>query len=236
VSPESARYPVSHWVSFVCGTPLRYTDPTGHYICEEDNCLGQKIYSSHKADTNRDGNISKGEAITYFVMNLQDPVNELTVTTRFGAGCTMAGCSGHHPGVDFVGDHSITATSNGIVVDVDSNPEGDFGMKVVVQTDVFGYRFYSIYAHLSAIAVKPGVEISAGASIGTMGSTPVNSDNWIHLHYEVRTEANVNLDTDGTYLSLPTSATSYWADSLDDLLLNWIDLGPRFGYSTNYPA
>jgi hypothetical protein len=31
VSPESARYPVSHWVSFVCGTPLKYTDPSGHY-------------------------------------------------------------------------------------------------------------------------------------------------------------------------------------------------------------
>ena len=235
--------------AYVRNNPLKYIDPSGHDPCDENyNCYGrQGRYKatrsgstssySQRADSNGDGEISYSEAEAFFVINLQDPGNGLSVTGRFGGQCTMEGCSGHHPGVDFVGEYSITATSNGIVVEVDTNATGDFGMKVVVLSDVFGYSFYSIYAHLDSTAenLEPGVEISAGASIGIMGSTPVNETWFLHLHYEVRTEANVILDAHGKYLSLTTSATSYWADSLDDMHLNWVDLGPRFGYSTQWP-
>jgi hypothetical protein len=42
VSPGSARYPVTRGVSFVQGTPVRYTDPSGHCIqVEDDLCLRQ---------------------------------------------------------------------------------------------------------------------------------------------------------------------------------------------------
>jgi hypothetical protein len=41
VSPGSARYPVTRGVSFVQGTPLRFTDPSGHIACydaRDENC------------------------------------------------------------------------------------------------------------------------------------------------------------------------------------------------------
>ncbi len=65
-----------------------------------------------------------------------------------------------------------------------------FGNTVVVQHNL-GYRgkaVYTLYAHLSAILVEPGEQISAGQLIGLIGATGQVSGP--HVHFEVRVDRN----------------------------------------------
>jgi hypothetical protein len=55
----SVRYPVIHWVSFVRGTPLNYTDPSGHSYCDSpnadpDDCTGDDSGSNGTTTTTDD--------------------------------------------------------------------------------------------------------------------------------------------------------------------------------------
>jgi murein DD-endopeptidase MepM/ murein hydrolase activator NlpD len=235
--------------------PVKYTDPSGHIPCNENYiCFGrygayQAIRSgsvndySQRADTDHNGEISETEARNYFVANLQTPGNNIIVSTGFGENCTTIPCEGQHAGVDFASSNpenassEVTSASTGVIVELDTNPTGDFGIKVVIEHNVFGYKFYSIYAHFSSTSngLAVGQTIHVGDPIGIMGRTPFATGD-IHLHFEVRTSNNVNLDNEGDYLSLPVSATSYWADSYKDLQLNWVNIGTRFGYSPNWPT
>lgn len=82
-------------------------------------------------------------------------------------------------------------------------------------------------------AVREGQLVNNTTTIGLMGNTPFGS---VHLHFEVRKSANVNLDDQGRYSSFPTSAGSWWADTYGELRSNWVDLGPKYGYDYKYPV
>ncbi len=58
---------------------------------------------------------------------------------------------------------------------------GGYGNHVIID---HGNGFTTLYAHLTSIFVTPGMTISKGQEIGTMGST--GNSTGPHLHLEIR--------------------------------------------------
>ncbi len=87
----------------------------------------------------------------------------------------------YHSGVDFREAHGaiVRATGAGLVTSSGSNG----GYELMVEID-HGGGMTTRYAHLSALLVKEGQFIPAGAMIGRLGSTGRSTGP--HLHYEVR--------------------------------------------------
>ncbi len=68
---------------------------------------------------------------------------------------------------------------------------GAYGYQVVIRhTD----GRYSQYAHLSALGVKAGQQVSGGQRIGRSGST--GNSTGPHLHFEIRTGPGYGSDID----------------------------------------
>ncbi len=85
-----------------------------------------------------------------------------------------------HHGIDFncAKGTEIQASGKGVVEF--AGRASTFGNCVVID---HGYGFKSRYAHMSAIKVKKGQEVSRGFLIGLVGSTGRSTGN--HLHYEI---------------------------------------------------
>lgn len=132
-----------------------------------------------------------------------------------------------HPGVDsatgnWVG-RPVYSTAPGRVVYVDNDREGNFGSFAVIEHSVYSEKFYSVYAHLDETFTDMlGTQIDAGTQIGTMGKTPESADFVVHLHFEIRTALNVNVNEDGS-VTLPTDHSSYWIEAPSDSN-KWVDL------------
>jgi len=97
--------------------------------------------------------------------------------------------AGFHAGVDFLAPtgRRVASAGFGHVAFTGYSPSG-WGNLVVVRHR-FGLR--TLYAHLSAIDVRPGAFVAAGARIGRVGAT--GSATGPHLHFEVLLRgANVN--------------------------------------------
>lgn len=89
--------------------------------------------------------------------------------------------AGFHAGIDFPASHGtpITAAGFGTVSFTGFSSSG-WGNLVVVRHR-FGLR--TLYAHLSAISVKPGQFVNVGEQVGRVGATGAASGP--HLHFEV---------------------------------------------------
>jgi murein DD-endopeptidase MepM/ murein hydrolase activator NlpD len=62
----------------------------------------------------------------------------------------------------------------------------NYGRYVVIEHQWGGSPYYSLYAHLSEIAVAPGVEVAAGQRIARLGHTGAGIDRErSHLHFEI---------------------------------------------------
>lgn len=81
----------------------------------------------------------------------------------------------------------IHASADGTVVHVSSEAGGsNYGRYIVIEHRVGGSPFYTLYAHLSTIAVKPGDAVRRGETIARMGYTGAGIDRpRAHLHFEV---------------------------------------------------
>lgn len=65
-------------------------------------------------------------------------------------------------------------------------PPSGFGNAVVLDHgETYRWR-YSVYAHLSTVAVEPGDTVPPNAVLGQMGSTGVSSG--VHLHWQLSTQ------------------------------------------------
>ena len=92
-----------------------------------------------------------------------------------------------HKGLDIAYGYGvpIVSTANGKIIEVGQDEKG-YGNYVVIRHK---YGFYTKYAHMQRMYVKPGQELSQGDVIGTMGNTGLSTGP--HLHYEVRIGAQV---------------------------------------------
>ena len=91
-----------------------------------------------------------------------------------------------HTGTDFsVGDGIAYAADDGVVLFTEFNVA--YGnMTVIDHGKVGGLRITTMYAHQSAIGVKPGDRVVKGQAIGVIGSTGYSTGP--HLHFEVRVD------------------------------------------------
>ncbi|UQX04062.1 transglycosylase family protein [Streptomyces sp. RerS4] len=99
--------------------------------------------------------------------------------------------SGYHTGVDFPvpTGTSIKAVGSGTVES--AGWAGAYGYQVVIR---HSDGRYSQYAHLSALGVKAGQQVSGGQRIGRSGSTGNSSGP--HLHFEMRSGPGYGSDID----------------------------------------
>jgi murein DD-endopeptidase MepM/ murein hydrolase activator NlpD len=86
-----------------------------------------------------------------------------------------------HEGVDFTAPTGtpIVATGNGVVRTAVRSNHG-YGIMVVID---HGYGYETLYAHMSALKVRPGQQVTRGEVIGLVGNTGTSTAP--HLHYEV---------------------------------------------------
>ena len=147
---------------------------------------------------------------------------------------------GVHDGVDLVntnknGDHILgweVAHSDGVVVSYRNNctgfESGSYGNYVKLRHDD-GY--YTMYAHMAynTVKVKTGDRVKRGQILGYMGNTGYSFGG--HLHFEVRTPADVKIDpTPYLDADLPSSddfKAGYDYVTLDNMYVRW-------GAGTNY--
>ena len=99
------------------------------------------------------------------------------------AGYISQGYWGGHPAIDVAGyvGESVTAADGGYVVLAGGGWNGGYGNHVIID---HGNGFTTLYAHLTSIFVTPGMTVSKGEEIGTMGST--GNSTGPHLHLEIR--------------------------------------------------
>jgi hypothetical protein len=97
-------------------------------------------------------------------------------------GCISRSCGGHS-GVDFTAPTgtAVRAVHAGTVI-IGGAGEA-YGNHVVIN---HGDGTYTLYAHLSSIAVSAGATVAAGDTIGAVGAT--GNASGPHLHFEVRTD------------------------------------------------
>lgn len=117
---------------------------------------------------------------TWHVVDDDPPVH-----TRFGTRRVDPDCRVHeiHTGIDFavpVGS-SVYSMAAGYVVFAGPLPVE--GTTVIIH---HGDGIYSVYCHLSQLAVSQGNEVSGGARIAWSGATPLGRGLSPHLHWTVR--------------------------------------------------
>jgi len=93
----------------------------------------------------------------------------------------------NHLGIDLAGEmgDNVYASDGGVVVYAGTNSYG-YGNMIMID---HGTGFQTLYAHLSAIFVQCGYNVTQGQVIGSVGSTGHSSG--AHLHFEVRTASAV---------------------------------------------
>ena len=114
------------------------------------------------------------------------PVANIIVTSPFGGRADPTGFSGSfHNGIDMGGTSStpIMASRSGTVVQ--ASFDGSAGNYIIID---HGDGYYSYYLHLSNYIATPGQSVSAGQTIGTMGTT--GNSTGVHLHFGIVTSSN----------------------------------------------
>ncbi|MFJ6793051.1 transglycosylase family protein [Streptomyces sp. NPDC091268] len=116
------------------------------------------------------------------------------VDAGLGTAYRVAGSSwssGYHTGVDFPVATGTTVKAVGSGEVLSAGWAGAYGYQVVIR---HGDGRYSQYAHLSALGVKVGQQVSGGQRIGRSGST--GNTTGPHLHFEMRTGPGYGTDID----------------------------------------
>jgi RHS repeat-associated protein len=247
VSPDSIIPNPGNSISFdrfayVRNNPLRFTDPNGHdphcVLAMDDQCVrmsDKRTIEPHFTQEEIDIAFNKSYAglgwtnEQILLHRMSHPIHgSWEVSSSFGA---KRGDK-YHPGVDFTGDPDIYSVYSGKVVAVTDSDE-DMGLKVVVEMDINGELFYAVYGHLKEANVGIGQEVGSDTILGVMGETGTTGG--VHLHFEIRKSANVNVDSQGDYSSLKAAYENWWALSAQSLQDNWVDLGEIYGDAPSAP-
>lgn len=65
---------------------------------------------------------------------------------------------------------------------------GDYGPAIILEHEIEGGTFYTLYGHLSLESLDgktEGASVKKGAIIGQLGAPPVNGDYAPHLHFQI---------------------------------------------------
>ena len=121
--------------------------------------------------------------------NFAWPCSCTYITSRVGGRIhPISGVYKYHSGMDIgcqYGD-AVWASDGGTVILAGEN--GGYGNCVMIDHGyVNGDHYYTLYGHLSSIAVSYGQTVSQGDYIGAVGSTGVSTGP--HLHFEIRNSA-----------------------------------------------
>ena len=117
------------------------------------------------------------------------PISDLFGTREnpFGSGTTF------HHGMDFnPGEGApIQIIADGVVSAVVQDAYGGLGYYVIVDHNVKGMKFQSVYGHMKAgsIQVRTGQRVSVTDIVGQVGSTGASTG--AHLHFEIRVDGSV---------------------------------------------
>lgn len=103
-------------------------------------------------------------------------------------GCCM------HPGIDMDGPAGAAVRAAAVGVVAEAGWESGYGNRVVVD---HGRGLTTVYAHLAAVGVRPGILVTRATVLGSVGCT--GSCYGTHLHFEVR----LNGQTSDPLLWLP---------------------------------
>lgn len=133
-------------------------------------------------------------------LSIIPPIDEASIVP---AGCFMeprSHADGRHHGVDFAAPEGtpVKAAADGLVVvkEYTSTPYDpgydswqEYGNRIILEHEVDGVKFYTVYAHLSemyvdAVDFDDPQEVSQGDIIGAVGTT--GSSDGYHLHFEIR--------------------------------------------------
>jgi murein DD-endopeptidase MepM/ murein hydrolase activator NlpD len=118
------------------------------------------------------------------------------VSSSFGYRTPPCGaCSSDHQGVDWTpgAGKVIPAIAPGTVVEV-GNPSGALGVFAILEHDVDGTRYRSVYGHmqLGSLNVEVGDKVELGDRLGRVGNTGTSTGP--HLHFGILNDANDAVD------------------------------------------
>ena len=109
-----------------------------------------------------------------------------SITSGFGNRTDpLGGASAFHAGIDFGAPCGtpVKAAGNGTVVS--AGWQGGYGNATIIN---HGGGMATLYGHQSSFAVGAGQSVTAGQTIGSVGSTGKSTG--CHLHLEVRVNGN----------------------------------------------
>ena len=96
-----------------------------------------------------------------------------------------------HLGIDIwiEANSPIYAPLDGTIHSFKNNTNhGDYGSTIILQHNIQGELFYTLYGHLSIASLEDldfGVEVKQGEQIATLGTAEVNGDYPPHLHFQI---------------------------------------------------
>ena len=96
-----------------------------------------------------------------------------------------------HIGLDlWINDSApIYAALKGKIHSLQNNDAlGDYGPTIILEHEIEGYTFHTLYGHLSLdslIGKKEGDLVEKGEQIATLGLPPINGDYAPHLHFQI---------------------------------------------------
>lgn len=96
-----------------------------------------------------------------------------------------------HIGLDLwikAGTHVLAALEGKIHSFQNNTALGDYGPAIILEHEIEGLSFYTLYGHLSLESLdnkKEGQKVSKGEIIGQLGAPPINGDYAPHLHFQI---------------------------------------------------
>ena len=99
-----------------------------------------------------------------------------------------------HLGVDIWAEafHPVYAPLDGVVHSFKNNDNfGDYGPTIILEHDIAGEKFYTLYGHLSLNSlseIQVGDSVAKGKSFCELGPFPENGDWPPHLHFQLITD------------------------------------------------
>jgi RHS repeat-associated protein len=173
--------------AYTNNNPLRFTDPTGHYICEGADWADCRVPTRHSRSP-----VRNTEPVRI------DPVYGMWDSGYdFGQDKSGQGDARNyiHPGIDVSGNKTIVAPGSGWVYflqDLDPRTEdlryyGNFGILKIPHEQLPNTYYYHILAHMAddnRNDIDQGAWVEVGTPLGIIGSTGNSTGD--HLHWEIR--------------------------------------------------